>query len=92
MIKFTYCQFQADIQQKTYKGIHEPIIDPRIFKQAQAKLSSKQRNIGLLHNYLFRRKIRCGLCNYSLTGEKQKGKESRCGKILLYQSTSEKQF
>ncbi|WP_051169817.1 recombinase family protein [Mesoflavibacter zeaxanthinifaciens] len=61
------------IKGKTYRGNHTPIIDPRVFKQAQLKIEGRLTSKGMIHNYLFRKKIRCELCNYIMSGEMQKG-------------------
>ena len=58
---------------KIFKGNHEPIIDPRIFNQAKMKIQGRQTSKGIIHKYLFRKKIRCALCCYVMSGEKQKG-------------------
>ncbi|NVK52498.1 MAG: recombinase family protein [Flavobacteriaceae bacterium] len=61
------------IKDKVFQGNHHPIIDPRMFKQAQLKIKDRQRNTGFTHHFLFRRQIRCELCNYIMSGERQKG-------------------
>jgi DNA invertase Pin-like site-specific DNA recombinase len=61
------------VKGKTYDGKHESIIDPRIFKQVQLKIKGRQTSKGIIHFYLFRKMIRCDLCNYIMSGEKQKG-------------------
>jgi len=61
------------VKGKIFKGIHQPIIDPRVFKQVQLKIQGRQTSKGLIHKYLFRKKIRCELCNYLMSGERQKG-------------------
>lgn len=61
------------IKNNIYKGKHDKIIDPRIFKQVQMRIEGRQSSKILIHSHLFRKKIRCELCNYVMSGEKQKG-------------------
>jgi len=37
------------------------------------KIEGRQTSKGIIHNYLFRKQIRCELCKYIMSGEKQKG-------------------
>ena len=56
-----------------FKGIHEPIITKTLFDQVQAVLAGKSGKKIIKHDFLFRRLLRCQLCQKSLIGEKQKG-------------------
>ncbi len=72
ILKNTFYIGLMKAKEKTFKGNHEPIIDPRIFNQAQLKIQGRQTSKGIIHSYLFRKQIRCEHCNYIMSGEKQK--------------------
>lgn len=59
---------------ETFKGIHEPLISTALFEQVQAVLTGKTNIRVVKHDHLFRRLLTCGHCNYSLIGERQKGR------------------
>lgn len=61
------------VKGKVYQGNHETIIDPRVFRQVQMKIKSRKKSKGFIHKYLFRKQVRCELCNYMMSGERQKG-------------------
>jgi site-specific DNA recombinase len=56
-----------------FAGIHKPIVSTRLFNQVQDMLNGKKVEKALKHFFLFRRMARCGSCNTTLVGEKQKG-------------------
>lgn len=56
-----------------YEGKHNPIVDPKTFKKVQDIMQGKGKAKILKNNFPFRRALKCGHCNYSLIGEKQKG-------------------
>jgi site-specific DNA recombinase len=58
---------------ETFKGAHEPLISTALFDRVQARLDGKVRTQGWKHDYLFRRMLRCKQCQYTLSGERQKG-------------------
>jgi site-specific DNA recombinase len=58
---------------ETFRGAHQPLISPTLFKRVQAILSGKAVKGPGMHNFVFRRMIRCAHCGYTLTGERQKG-------------------
>lgn len=58
---------------ETFPGIHEPLISSALFKQVHQVLLGKFNRRTLKHDFLFRRLLRCSLCNYSLIGETHKG-------------------
>lgn len=58
---------------RTYTGIHEPIVDARLYKRVQNLKADKHRRCHTKHNHTFRRCITCGHCSRSLVGELQKG-------------------
>lgn len=57
-----------------FQGIHPPIISKSLFDRVQAVLHGKATNRLYKHDYLFRRFLTCQHCNYSLVGERQKGR------------------
>jgi site-specific DNA recombinase len=58
---------------ESYIGVHEPIVSKRLFSKVQDVLDSKRAGRPLVHDFLFRRMIRCAHCEYSLVGETKKG-------------------
>lgn len=62
------------VKGKTFSGIHETLIDSRLFEQVQKILKGRNRARGLKHFYLFRKLVRCNNCNYVMSGELQKGR------------------
>jgi site-specific DNA recombinase len=61
------------IKGKSFTGNHEAIVPPFLFKQVRSILKGKTNTKAFKHNYLFRRIIKCGTCNYSLIAESKKG-------------------
>lgn len=59
---------------ETYEGVHEPLVSTRIFERVQAILSGRLYPRWQIHQFRFRRLIKCGQCGRSLTGERQKGR------------------
>jgi DNA invertase Pin-like site-specific DNA recombinase len=61
------------IKNQTFEGRHTALIDTRTFKQAQLILKGRNnKKKGIKHSYLFRKLLKCQLCNYVLSGEMQK--------------------
>jgi len=56
-----------------FEGIHEPLISKAVFDRVQAVLSGRLYPRVQIHQFLFRRLIKCDRCGKSLTGERQKG-------------------
>lgn len=56
-----------------FQGIHEPLVVKSLFDRVQDILSGKATRGTQVHNFLFRRMLRCKHCGYSLSGETQKG-------------------
>lgn len=56
-----------------YNGHHIPIIKVETFKRVKAILEGKTNTKTIINPYLFKRRIKCETCAYSLIGEKQKG-------------------
>lgn len=58
---------------EVFEGIHEPIIDPPLFKDVAEVLAGRTPRRGARRSYRYQRMIRCALCRASLTPERQKG-------------------
>ncbi len=58
---------------ETYIGIHESIVSKSLFSRVQDVLDGKLSARPLMHDFLFRRMLKCTHCKYSLIGEVQKG-------------------
>ena len=56
-----------------FQGNHEPLISKRLFEQVQNILQGRLNKRSKVHDFLFRRLIKCKLCGYSLIGELHKG-------------------
>ena len=61
------------IKDNHYQGRHKPLISQALFKKAQDIMLGKTNAKKFKHNFLLRKRVRCKLCNYNLTGEVQKG-------------------
>jgi len=61
------------VKGKTFQGKHDPLISSDLFTKTQNVLRGKTNTKFLKHDFLFRRLIKCAICNYSLIGERQKG-------------------
>lgn len=58
---------------ETFAGIHTPIVTKAIFETVQRILRGKTNTKCIVHDFRFRRFLRCGLCGQTLIGELQKG-------------------
>ncbi len=58
---------------ETYEGAHEPIISKALFDRVQDILHGKLSPRTTKHDFLFRRRLSCRFCEYSLIGETHKG-------------------
>ena len=58
---------------ESYPGVHEPIVSKMMFDRVQRVLDGKRTKGTIVHDFLFRRTIRCVHCNYRLIGETKKG-------------------
>jgi site-specific DNA recombinase len=58
---------------ETYQGIHEPLIEARLYRAVQDVIASKSNTKVRRFDFTYRRLLTCGLCGYALTGELQKG-------------------
>lgn len=57
---------------EVYKGAHEPLISPALFKRVQQVKSGKSGKKRTRHNHVFRGLFACGSCGRSMIPEKQK--------------------
>ena len=57
----------------SYPGVHEPIVSKTTFDRVQSILNGKAIKGTTVHDFLFRRMLRCVRCNYSLVPETRKG-------------------
>lgn len=58
---------------QTFEGVHEPLISKQLFDRVQAVLTGKLNTRTMRHDFLYRRRLTCKNCEYSLIGETQKG-------------------
>ena len=56
-----------------FDGQHTPLVTKTLFDRAQAILRNRVNTKVLVHDFAFRRLLRCASCGYALTGERQKG-------------------
>jgi DNA invertase Pin-like site-specific DNA recombinase len=70
---------------ETFSGIHEPLVSVQTFNRVQRILTGKTNRRISVHDFLFRRMIRCGSCQRHLIGELQKGRVYyRCHSPLCF--------
>ena len=58
---------------QTFAGNHESLISKRTFDRIQDILHGRVGTRTKVHDFLYRRFVKCGSCGYSLIGELQKG-------------------
>jgi len=58
---------------QSFTGAHEPIISTAMFRHVQDILHGRTNTRTNRHDFLFRRRLRCGPCGYTLIGETRKG-------------------
>jgi len=58
---------------ETFAGNHEPLVSRATFDRVQVLLAGRTPTRVVSHDFLYRRLIRCRLCGFSLSGERQKG-------------------
>ncbi len=56
-----------------FNGKHEPILETKLFERIQKILRERNKGKSLKHSYLFRKLVKCHNCNYTMSGEIQKG-------------------
>lgn len=54
------------VKDKTYKGIHKPLISPYLFKKVQDVLAGKRHKQVYSHSYIFKNMLGCGYCKKTL--------------------------
>ena len=57
---------------ETYAGAHEPLITRQLFERVQDVIHGRTNTRPLKHDFLFRRRVKCRLCGFSLIGELHK--------------------
>jgi len=60
------------IKGKSFQGKHEPLISTRLFMEVQNILKGKTNTRLIKHDFVFRRRIKCAECKYSLIAETRK--------------------
>jgi site-specific DNA recombinase len=58
---------------ETFQGIHVPLIAKSLFDRVQLVLQGKFAARTQVHDFSFRRTLKCSHCGYALIGERQKG-------------------
>ena len=58
---------------ETFKGVHEPLVGRQLFERVQKILHGKTNARSIKHDFLYRRRLACRSCGYSLVGEGHKG-------------------
>jgi len=58
---------------ESFQGKHTPLVQKAIFDRVQAILRGKTITVASKHDFLFRRRVRCGGCRLHLIGEMHKG-------------------
>src|ERR1043166_3871796 len=59
---------------EVFAGAHAPLVSKRLFDQVQDIFAGKNVPKYTIHNFTYRRMIRCSICERLLIGELQKGK------------------
>jgi site-specific DNA recombinase len=59
---------------ETFPGAHQPLISKNLFDRVQRALKGKLNTKAQIHDYLFRRMVRCKQCGCVIVGERQKGR------------------
>lgn len=59
---------------EVFAGVHTPLLQKSLFEQVQNVLHTKVNTKTRRHAFQFRRLLVCGRCQYSLIGERQKGR------------------
>lgn len=58
---------------ETFQGVHEPLIETKLFEKVQDTLAGKRVDRVQNHVFTYSRLVRCRTCRYSLIGECRKG-------------------
>lgn len=82
-------------ENRTFAGVHEPLISKYLFERVQDALTGKAQRKTRIHRFPFSRLITCGICGRSLVGETQKGHVYyRChsGHAILKEESVDEKF
>ncbi|MGH1428730.1 MAG: recombinase family protein [Arenicella sp.] len=71
---FYFGMIRVNKTNETFKGIHQPIISSALFNRVKLVLEGKTPRRVIVHDFAFRRFVKCSQCNYSIIGEIKKGK------------------
>src|SRR5689334_9709957 len=80
---------------ETFKGVHEPLVPRQLFDRVQKILRGKLNARSIKHDFVYRRRLTCKSCGYSLVGELRKGHvyyrchETRCPTTCLREEVVE---
>jgi hypothetical protein len=64
---------QIKVSNQSFIGIHEPLISKALFQRVQDVLHGKTNTRTNRHDFLYRRRLCCKGCGYTLIGETHKG-------------------
>jgi DNA repair exonuclease SbcCD ATPase subunit len=64
---------QIKVSNQSFIGVHEPLISKALFQRVQDVLHGKTNTRTNRHDFLYRRRLRCKSCGYTLIGETHKG-------------------
>lgn len=59
---------------EVFQGVHEPLIEARLFERIQAIIDGRLTVKMCKHDFIYRRLLTCGSCHRQLIGELQKGR------------------
>ncbi|WP_022696798.1 recombinase family protein [Euryhalocaulis caribicus] len=66
-------QIRVASMSETFAGAHKPLISMTTFNQVKLVLTGRAHSQKQIHDFLFRRLLKCGGCGRTLIGERQKG-------------------
>ena len=58
---------------ETYPGVHEPLLPKSLFDRVQDIMHGRTNTSSCRHDFLFRRRLNCGQCQYRLIGVTHNG-------------------
>lgn len=64
---------QIKVSKQSFIGVHEPLISKALFQRVQDVLHGRTNTRTNRHDFLFRRRLGCKSCGYTLIGETHKG-------------------
>jgi len=70
---FYYGTIYVKTTGETFSGKHKPLISKQLFDQVQKVMAGKYHKQIRGYDFTYRRVFKCGLCDYSVIGEIQKG-------------------